>query len=207
MEKTLAELEIKHVKSSVAYPQSNGQVEITNKAILQGLKKRLVEAEGNWVDELPNVLWSHRTSPRTPTGETPFRMAYGTDAVLPVEIGVRTLQVDKFSPQSSDEGLRLDNDLLEESRDSTHFKVCQYQDKVAKYYNSTIKLREFKVGDLVLRESASSMPSKMSKLSPPWEGPYRVAKVVRPGTYRLETLNSSLIPNTWNAIHLKKFYP
>lgn len=118
-------------------------------------------------------------------------MAYGTEAVLPVEIGARTLRIDKFSPQSSEEGLRLDNDLLEESRDSTHFKVCQYQDKIAKYYNSKIKLREFKKGDLVLREAAASMPSKMSKLSPPWEGPYRVTKVVRPGTYRLETLDHS----------------
>lgn len=68
IEKTLAELEIRHVKSSVAYPQSNRQVEITNKAILQGLKKRLLEAERNWVDELPNVLWSHRTTPRSTTG-------------------------------------------------------------------------------------------------------------------------------------------
>ncbi|XP_074352065.1 uncharacterized protein LOC141691226 [Apium graveolens] len=54
----LEELEVQHLKASVAYPQANGQVEITNKAILQGLKKRLMDANRNWVDELPNVLWS-----------------------------------------------------------------------------------------------------------------------------------------------------
>lgn len=153
------------------------------------------------------VLWSHRTSPRTPIGETPFRMAYGTEAVLPVEIGAGTLRIEKISPQTSEERLRLNNDLLEETRDSTHLKVRQYQDKVAKYYNSSIMLREFKEGDFVLRESAVSMPTKVSKLSPPWEGPYRVTKVIRPGTYRLETLNGSPLPNAWNAVHLKKFYP
>lgn len=134
-------------------------------------------------------------------------MAYGTEVVLPVEIGAKTLRIDKFSPQSSEEGLRLNNDLLEETRDATHLKVCQYQDKVANYYNTSVKLREFKIGDLVLREAAASIPSKLHKLSPPWEGPYRVTKVVRPGTYRLETLGNSPIPNTWNAVHLKKFYP
>lgn len=62
-EKTLNDLKVQHSKAPVSYPQSNGQVEITNKAILHGIKKRLTEANINWVDELPNVLWSHRTSP------------------------------------------------------------------------------------------------------------------------------------------------
>ena len=53
-------------------------MEITNKAILQGIKKRLLETATNWVDELPNVLWGHRTTPRATTGLSPFRMAYGT---------------------------------------------------------------------------------------------------------------------------------
>ncbi|XP_074336713.1 uncharacterized protein LOC141673883 [Apium graveolens] len=73
----LVELEIQHIKSSVAYPHANGQVEITNNAVLQGLKKRLIDANRNWVGELPNVLW-RRTSPKASTGQTPFRMAYGT---------------------------------------------------------------------------------------------------------------------------------
>ena len=72
-ENTLNQLKVKHIKASVAYPQANGQVEITNKAILQGIKKRLLEVKGNWTDELPNVLWGYRTTPRTSTGETPIQ--------------------------------------------------------------------------------------------------------------------------------------
>lgn len=89
--KTLNDLKIQHVKVSMSYPQSNGQFEITNKAVLQGIKKRLVDVERNWVDELPNILWSHRITPRASTGEPSFKLAYGTEAIFPVEIGVSSL--------------------------------------------------------------------------------------------------------------------
>lgn len=76
---------------SIAHPQSNGQVEVTNRTIKEGLKKRLDEAKGRWVDELPSVLWDYRTTPRTPTGETPFSLVYGTEVLLPVEVDVPTV--------------------------------------------------------------------------------------------------------------------
>ena len=44
------------------YPQSNGQVEATNKTLLSKLKKRLEKAKGKWVDELPGVLWAYWTT-------------------------------------------------------------------------------------------------------------------------------------------------
>ncbi|KAK3027704.1 hypothetical protein RJ639_042211 [Escallonia herrerae] len=43
--------------TSVAHPQSNGQTKNMNCSILQGLKRKLDEAKGAWVDELPKVLW------------------------------------------------------------------------------------------------------------------------------------------------------
>ena len=57
-----SDLGIKHFFSSPAYPQSNGQAEISNKVILNGIKKRLEKARGRWVEELPSVLWMHRTT-------------------------------------------------------------------------------------------------------------------------------------------------
>ena len=45
--------------STLAYPQSNDQVEATNKAIVNGLKRRLESAKGRWVEELPSVLWAY----------------------------------------------------------------------------------------------------------------------------------------------------
>ncbi|KAK2999310.1 hypothetical protein RJ639_022829 [Escallonia herrerae] len=76
----------------VAHPPSNGQTENMNCSILQGLKKKLDKAKGAWVDELPKVLWVYRTSPHSVTGETHFLLCYGTEAMLPVEIGVPTIR-------------------------------------------------------------------------------------------------------------------
>ncbi|KAK2965054.1 hypothetical protein RJ639_029535 [Escallonia herrerae] len=106
--------------TSVAHPQSNGQTENMNRGILQGLKKKLNEAKGAWVDELPKVLWAYRTTPHSVTGETPFSLCYGTEAMLPVEIGVPTIRALHFSELNNDVGLRANLDLVEEARTQAH---------------------------------------------------------------------------------------
>ncbi|GAU50817.1 hypothetical protein TSUD_410870, partial [Trifolium subterraneum] len=73
--------------TSVEHPQTNGQAEAANRVLLRGLRRRMGASKGNWTEELHNVLWSYRTTPHSTTGETPFRLTYGTEAVIPVEIG------------------------------------------------------------------------------------------------------------------------
>uniref|UniRef100_A0A2N9FR62 Uncharacterized protein n=1 Tax=Fagus sylvatica TaxID=28930 RepID=A0A2N9FR62_FAGSY len=85
-----SELGIKNFFSTPGYPQANGQAEVSNKVILDGIKKRLEEAKGKWVEELPSVLWTHRTTHRRSTGETPFALAYGVEAVIPLEVVANT---------------------------------------------------------------------------------------------------------------------
>ena len=74
------------------YPQSNGQAEASNKAMLNSLKKRLDSAKGKWVEELPGVLWAYRTTTRKPTGVSPFVITYGMEAVISTEIGLPTVR-------------------------------------------------------------------------------------------------------------------
>ncbi|XP_020421250.1 uncharacterized protein LOC109949591 [Prunus persica] len=76
--------------ASPAHPQSNGQVEAVNKIIKKTLKTKLDKAKGCWPELLPEVLWSYRTTFRTSTGEAPFSLSFGTEAVAPVEIGQPT---------------------------------------------------------------------------------------------------------------------
>lgn len=83
-----SDLGIKNRYSSLAYPQSNGQAEATNKAIVNGLKKMLDSAKGRWVEELPSVLWAYQTTPRRSTGETPFFFTYGVEVVIPAEVSL-----------------------------------------------------------------------------------------------------------------------
>ena len=54
--KFCSDLGIKNRYSTLAYPQTNGQAKAINKAIVNGLKKRLDGAKGRWAEELPNVL-------------------------------------------------------------------------------------------------------------------------------------------------------
>ena len=89
-----SELGIKNHYSSPAHPQANGQVEVTNWSLLKIVKTRLEGAKGIWLDELPSVLWAYHTTTRTPTGETPLRLAYETDVVILAKIGLTSYQVD-----------------------------------------------------------------------------------------------------------------
>ncbi|KAL5548903.1 hypothetical protein UlMin_004134 [Ulmus minor] len=87
LKKLCSDLGIHKHFSSVAHPQSNGQVEAVNKTIKNNLERKLNGTKGAWVNELPRVLWAYHTTCRTSTNETPFSMTYGTEAVVPIEIG------------------------------------------------------------------------------------------------------------------------
>ena len=85
-----------------------------NKVIVNGLKKRLDDAKGRWVEELPHVLWTYRTTPRRSTRETPFSMTYGAEAVIPLENGFPTMRSSAFTSDGNNELLRRNLDLIEE---------------------------------------------------------------------------------------------
>ena len=80
-------LGIKNQFWSPGHPQANGKTEVTNRTLLKIIKTKLDGVKGAWPEELPNVLWAYRTTARTRIGETPFRLTYGTKAVIPVEVG------------------------------------------------------------------------------------------------------------------------
>ena len=68
-----------------------------------------------------------------------------------------------------------------------------------------MRSRTLETGDLVLRRILSR--EGLHKLSPMWEGPYRVTHIARPGAARLETQDGIPVKNPWNIMHLRKFYP
>jgi hypothetical protein len=91
------ELGIHNHYSSPGHPQANGQVEVTNWSLLKLIKTRLEGAKGLWPEELPSILWVYRTTVRTLTGETPFQMTFGSEAVVPIEIGMTTLRTSAYN--------------------------------------------------------------------------------------------------------------
>nr|XP_025611930.1 uncharacterized protein K02A2.6-like [Arachis hypogaea] len=108
-------LGIKQKFSSIEHPQTNGQVEAANKVILLGLKKRLDNKKGAWADELASVLKSYQKTKQSSTWETPFRLTYGVDAMIPVEIG-------EPSPRLLLKGVEeaVEKDLADEAREIAH---------------------------------------------------------------------------------------
>ena len=116
--------------STPAYPQRNGQAEAINKVIVSGLKKRLDDAKGKWVEELSYVLWTYRTTPRRSTEETPFSMTYEAEAVISLETGFPTLRISSFTSSNNDELLERSLDLVEERRESTMVQMAYYQHKL-----------------------------------------------------------------------------
>ena len=121
------ELGIKNKYLTLAYPQRNGNVEAVNKVIMNELKKRLDDAKGEWVEELPHVLWTYRTTPRRSTGETPFSMTYGAKVVIPLETGFPTLRTSLFTPNSNDNLLEKSLDLIKERRENVMVQLAYYQ--------------------------------------------------------------------------------
>ena len=83
-------------------------------------------AKGAWAEELPRVLWAYTTTARTPTGETPFNLTYGTEAVIPVEVGITSLRREFFDEQSNDDQLKLSQDYLDEVRDRASQRMTKY---------------------------------------------------------------------------------
>jgi len=177
--------------AAVAHPKTNGQVERANGMILQGLKPRIFNRLNKfgkrWLKELPAVVWSLRTS-RSRADleyESPRVQAYD-------ENSGKTFQEDAL-------------DQLDEARDVALLHSAKYQQALRRYHARRIRGRAFQVGDLVLRLGQSN--KGRHKLTPPWEGPFVIAEILRPGTYKLANEAGEVFKNAWNIEQLRRFFP
>ena len=197
---------IKLAYSAVCHPQSNGQAEAANKLILGALRKRCEDMKSKWLDELPGTLWALRTIEKEATGHTPFNLVYGSEAVLPVEIGTESLRVVAFSAdneQNQKEAL----DFLDKIRNETRQRMAVYKQRISRQYNRRVNARPLQVGDLVLRNAAAVQKDKINgKLSANWEGLFEIFEQLQTGTYRLRDLDGNELKNHWNADVLKKYF-
>ena len=148
---------------------------------LEGLK-------GKWVEYLLEVLWAYRTTRKSATKETPFTLTFGTEAVAPIEIGLKSPRIELASVEHNEEALRLNLDLLDEKHDQVLKRTEDCQRKTTRYYDQKVKPRSYKPDDLVLKKllPARKYPTH-GKLGPNWEGPYIMSRIVRPGNYELQT--------------------
>ncbi|XP_070013798.1 uncharacterized protein [Nicotiana sylvestris] len=198
---------IKRITSTPYHPVGNGQAESTNKVVINNLNKRLEESKGNWPEVLPGILWAYRTTAKTSTGEIPFSLVYGAEALIPVEIGELNTRFIQEIEESNDEEMRVNLDLLEGRREVALIRMTAQKQVIERYFNRKARLRFFKIGDFVLKKVFQSTKTANSgKLSPTWEGPYRIHDIAGKGAYELEIMNGKILPSHWNVVHLKRYY-
>jgi hypothetical protein len=135
-------------------------------------------------------------SPKRSIGLTPFFLTYGSEAVLPSELDFGALRVKAFDPAMAAESQRNAMEILEEVRLATLLRSARYQQTLRRYHARRIRERTLQVGDLVLQCVMTTKDKH--KLSPPWEGPYSIAEVIRPSTYKLKDSDGNILTNSWN---------
>ncbi|GKA00634.1 reverse transcriptase domain-containing protein [Tanacetum coccineum] len=117
---------------------TNGLVERANRSLGEGIKARLEERSKNWMEELPHVLWAHRTMIKSSNGDTPFSLTYETEVVIPAEIGMPTIRTTEVDLVQNNKSLEINLDLLEEIREEAAIREAKSKAKMEKYYNAKV---------------------------------------------------------------------
>jgi transposase InsO family protein len=192
--------------ATVAHPMTNGQVECANGMLLQELKPRIYNKFGKrWMNELPSVVWSLRTTPSRAIGFSPFFLVYGAEAILPTDLEYGSPRTKAYDDQSNQTSREDSLDQLEEALDMALLHSARYQQSLRCYHARGVRSRDLQVGDLVLRLRQDARGRH--KLTPPWEGPFIIAKILKPGTYKLANSQGEVYNNAWNIRQLRHFYP
>jgi hypothetical protein len=132
------------------------------------------------------------TTPSRATGETPFFLVHGAEACLPPKILMGSPRVQAFDESMQEQLRREDVDFIDERRWRAAIRNAWYNQALRRYHQRFVHSRELRVGDLVLRRVLNR--EGLHKLSPSWEGPFKVTEICRPGCVRLATTEESLFP-------------
>jgi hypothetical protein len=123
--------------------------------VLDALKKRQHDAAntkgGKLIKELHNALWGLRTQPSKPTGQSPYFLVYGFEAILPADVMWESPAIEQYDEGISEDSRRVNIDELEEARCAALVQSARYLEGIRRYHDRNVKERSFNVGDLVLR--------------------------------------------------------
>jgi hypothetical protein len=155
--------------------------------------------------ELPSMVWSLRTTLSRTTGFTLFFLVYGVKAILPTDLEYGSPRTRVYDDRSNRTNREDSLDQLEEARDMALLHSARYQQSLRRYHARGIRSRDLQVGNLVLRLRQDARGRH--KLTPPWEGPFIIAKILKPGTYKLANSQGEVYSNAWNIRQVRRFYP
>jgi transposase InsO family protein len=151
--KCLSKLGIEHRVSTAYHPQTNGQVETSNRQLKSILNKTIEKGSKDWSKKLEGALWAYQTAFKTPIGMTPYQFVYGKACHLPVELEHKAYWTIKEMNLDLDATVvkrRIQISELEEMRLKAYENASIYKERIKRWYDKGIKKKEFKEGDKVL---------------------------------------------------------
>ncbi|XP_076916354.1 uncharacterized protein LOC143576002 [Bidens hawaiensis] len=127
--------------------------------------------------------------------------------MIPTEIVIHSTRSYLQNPETGNQDLADDLNVINELKDSKRIRMAAYQQRITKSYNKTIRVIRFQMGDLLLRKAfQNTTDSKDGKLAPKWVGPYNIEAEAGKGTYKLSVLDGRVLPRSWNVVHLKLYF-
>ena len=193
-DKLLSKYGVKHRVATPYHPQTNGQVEVSNREIKQILEKTVSISRKDWSQKLHEALWAYRTAFKTPIGTTPYQLVYGKSCHLPFELehkaywAIKTLNLEYLT---AGEKRILDIHKLEEFCQSAYENAIIYKERTKTWNHRRIVKKDFNIGDLVLLFN-SRLRLFPGKLRSRWTGPFEVSRILRSGA--VEIKNNSCSP-------------
>ena len=196
-----------HKRSTPYYPQANGLAESTNKTLLNILRKIVNENRTDWDTKLQSALWAYRTMYKTNIRTTPFRLAFGLEAVMPVEFQIPSLRIqvkERLSEESEKIWLATLCEL-EENRITSllQLELEQRRRKAFVDRHRRGNEKEFEIGKPILLFQ-TRMGNMSGKLRFWWTGPFWITKEYN-GSYQLGTLVGKIIGKWANIFRLKQY--
>jgi hypothetical protein len=108
----LSGLDIHNNFTFVSHPASNGLIEVTNRTIVNNLKKKVHENQKDWPDIFEEILWTYRTTPRESTQQSPYSLVYGMDAITPLKLMTPSFRIDSYDEARNGETRATNLELL-----------------------------------------------------------------------------------------------
>lgn len=179
------------------HPQCNGLTERLNKTIADMLSLYTNTAQNDWDEYLPHVTMAYNTAKQESTQETPFKLVYGREPVLPTEAQL-------LQPINNDDIIKMRNRIIDIRQNAT-LRLHTQQDKTKERYDKKHREVSFKVGDKIKLRTPLRQVGKSDKLQPKYFGPYEVLEKISPVNYVVKNIHGKR--KIVDKVHVSRMFP